>query len=298
MRAPRKTAGHGRAGGPARRPARGLLLALPLLILLVVFFAVPVLRLVEESVHGRGGSLTTRNYGDFFGTPAYRLILLRTFAVAALCTAVCAVFAYPYAYLMTVAAPKVRRVLLVLVLLPFWTSLMVRTYAWLVLLQDTGPLRAALDALGLGGIGLLRTTTGVLIGMAQILLPFMVLPVYNNLQRIDRSGLLAAQSLGATPCRAFWRAYFPQSLPGLFAGSLLVFILSLGFYVTPAILGSPQNSMMSQLIVRQVTERLDFGSAGAMAVVLVVTTFLFIAVASRFGRVRGAFGASEPHRER
>jgi putative spermidine/putrescine transport system permease protein len=213
--------------------------------------------------------------------------------VAGMCTLICALFAYPYAYLMTLSTPRVRRLLLVLVLLPFWTSLMVRTYAWLVLLQDAGPIRALLDAVGLQGVGLIRTTTGVLIGMAQILLPFMVLPLYNNLQKIDRSHLLAAQSLGATPRRAFWRAYFPQSVPGLFAGSLLVFILALGFFVTPAILGSPQNSMMSQLIVRQVSERLDWASSGAMAVILVVMTMICLALASRFVRVQRAFGGGE-----
>jgi putative spermidine/putrescine transport system permease protein len=272
---------------------KGLHLAVPLLVLLVVFFAIPGLELVRRSFFDSSGSLSLDSYVSFLETPAYRKILLRTFVVAALCTVICALFAYPYAYLMTLSTPRVRRILLVLVLLPFWTSLMVRTYAWLVLLQDTGPLKSALNAIGLGGLELIRTTNGVLIAMTQILLPFMVLPLYNNLQKIDRSDLLAAQSLGATPRRAFWRAYFPQSLPGLFAGSVLVFILALGFYITPVILGSPQNSMMSQLIVRQVSERLDWASGGAMAVVLALLTLGCIVVASRFVKVQRAFGGVE-----
>jgi putative spermidine/putrescine transport system permease protein len=273
------------------RRLKGVPLAVPLLVLLAVFFAVPVLELVRRSFLDADGATSLHSYADFLGTAAYRTILFRTFFVAVACTVICILFAYPYAYLMTLASPRLRRVLLVLVLLPFWTSLMVRTYAWLVLLQDTGPIKAALGSVGLGDVQLIRSTAGVLIGMAQILLPFMVLPLYNNLQKIERSDLLAAQSLGATPRRAFWRAYFPQSLPGLFAGSVLVFILALGFYITPVILGSPQNAMMSQLIVRQVTERLDWASGGAMAVVLGVLTLVFIALMNRFVNVQRAFGA-------
>ncbi|WP_063842791.1 ABC transporter permease [Sphaerimonospora mesophila] len=274
------------------RRLRGAHLAIPLLALLVAFFAIPVLELMRRSFLDADGALTMQSYADFLGTPAYRTILFRTFFVAVICTVVCVLFAYPYAYLMTLAGPRVRRVLLVLVLLPFWTSLMVRTYAWLVLLQDTGPIKAALEAIGLGQVHLIRNTAGVVIGMAQILLPFMVLPLYNNLQKIERSDLLAAQSLGATPLRAFWRAYFPQSLPGLFAGGVLVFILALGFYITPVILGSPQNSMMSQLIVRQVTERLDWAGGGAMAVVLTVLTLVFVGLMSRVVNVQQAFGGT------
>lgn len=271
----------------------GLLLSLPLLLLLAAFFVMPVFDLGRQSLVDPEGGVTVDSYQDFLGTPAYRNILYRTFFVATACTMICLLFAYPYAYLMTITSNRMRRILLILVLLPFWTSMMVRTYAWLVLLQDSGPVKAALDAIGLGGMPLIRHTNGVLIGMAQVLLPFMVLPLYNNLQKIDRADLLAAQSLGATPRRAFWRAYFPQSLPGVFAGSILVFILALGFFITPAILGSPQNAMMSQLIVRQVSERLDFASAGAMATVLVVVTLVFVALATRVVNIKQAFGGVE-----
>jgi putative spermidine/putrescine transport system permease protein len=268
----------------------GFLLSIPLLLLLTAFFVLPLFDLVRVSLVDPEDGVTVQNYQDFLGTPAYRRILFRTFFVATACTLICLLFAYPYAYLMTITSARMRRILMILVLLPFWTSLMVRTYAWLVLLQDTGPVKAAMDIFGLGGIPLIRSTSGVLIGMSQILLPFMVLPLYNNLQKIDRADLLAAQSLGATPRRAFWRAYFPQSLPGVFAGSLLVFIMALGFYITPAILGSPSNALMSQLIVTQVTARLDFASAGAMATVLAVVTLVFVALATRAVSVQSAFG--------
>lgn len=277
-----------------RRPARSRgLWVLPLILLLGIFFAYPVLTLFRESVSGSGPmGLGLGGFQWFFESDAYRTILLRTFVVAATCTVICALIAYPYAYLMTITTPRLRRLLILLVLLPFWTSLMVRTYAWLVLLQESGPVKSLLGAIGLDGVQLIRNPTGVLIGMAQILLPFMVLPLYNNIAKIDRSHLLAAQSLGATPRRAFLRVYLPQSLPGLFAGSLLVFILALGFYITPALLGSPQNSMMSQLIVERVSRLLDFGGAGVMALVLTALTLVVVGIASRFLSVQGAFGGA------
>ncbi len=291
-------------GGQTSRPATRAkkfdptwLLAVPIVVFLVFFFLFPVYELARRSFFGLDGEFTLFAYQDFFATPAYVTILLRTFWMAFASTLICAVLAYPYAYLMTIVSVRQKRILLILVLLPFWTSLMVRTYAWLILLQDTGPIKALLSVLGLGSVSLIRSTIGVLIGMTQILLPFMVLPLYNNLTRIKRTDLQAAQSLGATPSRAFWRVYFPQSLPGLLAGGMLVFILSLGFYITPVILGSPQTSMMSQLIVRQVSERLDWASGGAMAVVLGLLTLLIVGIAVRFIGLRGvSTGSTESKR--
>src|SRR5690606_5084387 len=137
----------------------------------------------------------------------------------------------------------------------FWTSMLARTYAWLVLLQDNGPVQALLQSLGLT-IPLLRNPAGVLIGMVQILLPFMVLPLYNTMNSIDARLIHAAQTLGANKLKTFLRAYFPLSLPGLMSGGIIVYVLSLGFYVTPAILGSPQTSLLSQLIVQEISQRL------------------------------------------
>lgn len=270
----------------------GTVLALPLLVLLVVFFALPVVVLLSASFRGVDGGLSLASYADFLGNRVYVQILLRTFLVAGLCTVICAVIAYPYAYLMTLVSVPVRQVLFLAVLLPFWTSLMVRTYAWFVLLQENGPVRALLAVIGLGEVPLLGSTFGVLVGMTQILLPFMVLPLYNNLQGIERSHMLAAQSLGARPVQAFLRVYLPQSIPGIFSGSLLVFIIGLGFYITPVILGSPQNSMMSQLIVTQISSRLDWASGGAMAAVLTLITLIIVGVAGRFVNVGKVFGGS------
>jgi putative spermidine/putrescine transport system permease protein len=167
------------------------------------------------------------------------------------------------------------------VLVPFWTSLMVRNYAWLVLLQDGGVVNDWLEWVGIGRLSLIGNVTGVVIGMSQVLLPFMVLPLYASLSTLDRRLLLAAEGLGAHPALAFARVYLPLSLPGALAGALMVFVLSLGFYITPALLGSPQNSLLSQHIVSQVNSLLAWGRGGAMAIVLLAVTFVLLAVAGR-----------------
>jgi ABC-type spermidine/putrescine transport system permease subunit I len=180
------------------------------------------------------------------------------------------------------------------VLVPFWSSLLVRTFAWEVILRDTGIINRTLAQLGLitSPLPLLRETYSVLIGMSQILLPFMVLPIYTVMRRIDPEYGKAAANLGAPPITAFRRVFLPLSLPGVVAGSLLVFILALGFYITPAVLGSPKNTMLSEFIVlKATTGSLDWGLASAMAVVLLVLALVVLLVASRFVRLRDVFGS-------
>jgi putative spermidine/putrescine transport system permease protein len=286
--------GSARGSGSGRalsrlRPDRWSVLVLPALALLLITFAYPVFDILRRSFTEPVAGL--ENYRMFFETPAYVTILRRTFVTAAIVTVVSLVLGYPYAYLMTIVRPRWRLVLLAVVLVPFWTSLMVRTYAWIVLLQDTGVVNDVLDALGIGRLSLIRNTVGVTIGMTQILLPFMVLPLYSTMQGIDRRLLQAAEGLGARPLTAFLRVYVPLSLPGVTAGVTLVFILALGFYVTPALLGSPQNALLSQLVVQQVSQLLNFGGGGAMAAILLVATLVLFALVSRVIRPGRAFGA-------
>ena len=181
---------------------------------------------------------------------------------------VCVVAGYPYAYAMTVVGPKVRLILILCVLVPFWVSGVVRTLAWVILLQDSGVINSIIRSVGLGPIKLIRTQTGVVIGMAQVLLPFMILPLYAVMRTIDLRLMQAARSLGARPARAFLQVYVPLSLPGLYAGAIIVFILALGFYITPALLGGPRSTMLSTLIQNQVLSLLNWGKGGAMGVVL------------------------------
>jgi putative spermidine/putrescine transport system permease protein len=259
--------------------------AIPLAVIAAVF-AYPVVEMFRLSftdfVAPADGGFA--NYEWFFGTPAQLTILWRTIACSLLVTALCLALGFPYAYLMTLVSLRWRIVMLALVLMPFWTSLMVRNYSWIVLLHDQGPIVSAFDDLGLGTPRLLGTTTGVVIGLTQIMLPFMVLPLYSSLSRIDRTLLLAAHGLGARPPVAFARVYLPLAVPGILAGSTIVFVVGLGYYFAPALLGSPQNSLLSQQIVEQVSKLLAFGRGGAMALVLLVLALVLVAVGERASR--------------
>jgi putative spermidine/putrescine transport system permease protein len=175
-----------------------------------------------------------------------------------------------------------------IVLMPFWTSLMARTFAWVVLMQKDGPLDSIYAVFGLGSGRLLGSTTGVTIAMTQVLLPFMTLPLYASLNGIDRRLTQAALGLGARPVVAFLRVYFPLSLPGIAAGAALVFILALGFYVTPALLGSPQESMVSQLMASRVQDLVQFGAGGALGTIVLVVTLVLLALVSRLAKGNSA----------
>ena len=266
-----------RAANTSRRaPLRALLLLLPAYALLLGVFAYPVLesmlRSVTEPEPGLG------NYVWALENSQNVDVILRTFGNALVATLVCLLLAYPYAFLMTMVGPRARAVLVIISLIPFWTSLMIRTFAWIVLLQDTGVVNALFELFGLGPFKLLRTNVGVLIGLSQVLMPFMVLPLYAVMSGIDGRLVTAARSLGARPSVAFLRIFLPLSIPGIAAGSLMVFIQALGFYVTPALLGSPSDSMLAQQIYAQVSSLLEWGRGGALGVILLLATFLLLGV--------------------
>lgn len=265
------------------------LLALPVAAYLLVVLIVPLVILLARSV--TDPTLGIDHYRTIFASPTYTKVLLNTFVTAIAVTLVTLAIGFPYAYLMTLASGFWRNLLLVLVLVPFWTSLLVRSFALVLLLRDTGVVNETLQAIGLieSPIPLMRNFTGVLIGMVQVMLPFMVLPLYATMRSIDRRLLHAAEGLGARPAFAFWRIFVPLTKPGVLAGSLLVFIQSLGFYITPSLLGGPQNVMLGELIVQQVSNLLQWGFASALAVVLLAVTLLLLAIASRFVDIRRMF---------
>ncbi len=290
-----KSAASGRKAGAGFRRwlewQRVALLA-PAGVFLIVFFGYPMTKMLGLSFSTDASGFTLENYVWFFETSVNVTVLVRTFTTAMIVTVVCVLVGYPYAYLMTVVGPRWRAVLLILVLVPFWTSLMTRNLAWLSLLQPSSTIATVTRKIVFGELQLLGTVTGVVISMSQILLPFMVLPMYATLRNIDRRLLAAAEGLGARPSVAFVRIYLPLSAPGVVAGSLLVFVLSLGFYLTPALIGSPQNSLLSQLIVNQVSRVLDWGRAGAMAMVLLVAAVVLIWLASLATRRNAALTSS------
>ncbi len=191
---------------------------------------------------------------------------------------------------MTRVGDRARAVLLVIVLIPFWTSVMARNFAWLTILQRGGPVHTVLTWIGLGDVQLVGSQIGVTIAMSQVLLPFMVLPLFSALSGIDRRLLLAARGLGSSPIVAFWKIYWPLSRGGVMAGLILVFTLSLGFYVTPALLGSPQQSLIAQLLAQRTTQLLDFAGAGALGMLVLVITLGLVAWANRIGGTVSAIG--------
>ncbi|WP_413874241.1 ABC transporter permease [Albidovulum sp.] len=257
-----------------------VLLTLPAVLLLVVALGYPLAQVVARSFTDPEPGLG--NYVWFFSRPVNLTVFWRTFEVSGWVTLICLVLAYPYAWLMTAVGPRTRLLMVLCVLVPFWVSGVVRTLAWVILLQDSGVINRMVMALGFEKLRLIRTQTGVIIGMTQVLLPFMIMPLYAVMRGIDLRLLQAARSLGARPVLAFLQVYLPLSLPGVLGGSVIVFILGLGFYITPALLGGPRATMLSTLAQQQVLQQLNWGRGGAMGVILLVSTLVLLAVAARF----------------
>ena len=197
-------------------------------------------------------------------------VWVRTFWISAAVTILCVLLGYPVAYLLANLPLRYSNLLMILVLLPFWTSLLVRTTAWVVVLQTEGVFNDLLMALNIidERVQLIFNRFGVLVAMTHILLPFMILPIYSVMKNIPPSYERAARSLGATPWTAFWRVYFPQSLAGIGAGGLLVFILALGYYITPALVGGPTDQMVSYFIADHTNRSLNWGLASALGGIL------------------------------
>jgi putative spermidine/putrescine transport system permease protein len=247
-------------------------LVAPAAALLLVVFVYPVfwllLRSFSDPVWG------FQNFRILIDRPVYLRALWNTVVVSGTVTFFCLILGYPLAYTIAHAGPRLRRLLVFAVLIPFWTSLLVRTFAWMVLLQQKGLINQTLLQLGLidRPLTLIYNRMGVIIGMVHILLPFMILPLYSVLTRIDPSYTSAAASLGASPVRNFLRVYLPLSLPGVLTGTVLVFVVGLGYYITPALLGGPGDTMIAQLIEAQVAEFGRWGLAGALALILLLGT--------------------------
>ena len=212
-------------------------------------------------------------------------LLWRTLVVSLVITVTCLILGYPVAYLIANTSPTRSNLLLLLVLVPFWTSLLVRTTSWIVLLQNQGVVNDLLVAIGMigedGRVALVYNMTGTLVAMTQILLPFMILPIYAVMRTISPLHLQAASSLGATFLQGFGRVYWPQTLPGVAAGSLLVFILSIGYYITPALVGGRTGQLISNMIAYHMQQSLNWGLAAALGVILLVCVVLLYLVYDR-----------------
>jgi len=227
------------------------------------------------------------------GASANRLIMFRTFLVAAIVTVACAAIGLPYAMLAAAVTGWKRNLLLLAVLVPLWTSLLVRTTAWFVLLQNEGLINGALLAMGLidRPLPLIFNRIGVVIAMTHVLLPFMVLPIYSVLLSVPRNLMQAAASMGAGPLRAFWRVLLPLSLPGVLSGSLLVFMVAIGYYITPALVGGANDQMISSVIAFYATGTANWGLAGALGLILLLITMILYLIYGRLSKSPQLLGA-------
>lgn len=248
-------------------------LSLPAFCLVTVILIIPFAWLAWMSLYDASGALSAENYARLL-RPAYVDSFLTTFKVAAIVTVVCVVLGYPVAYLLSQLSDRAAQILMIFIILPFWTSVLVRTYAWLVLLQRQGLINTWLVNLGLISepLPLVNNMTGTIIGMVHIMLPFLILPLYASMKTIDPVLMRAAANCGASPAQAFRQVFLPLSLPGVATGVALIFVLCLGYYLTPALLGGGRVAMWSTQIADMIAKFANWGAASALSVVLLVVT--------------------------
>jgi len=265
----------------AQHPYGLYILLLPSLVWLVLFFIIPVSMVLLSSLAERGThggivwKLTLSNYGALTKL-LYGKIFFNSASIALMTTVVCLLLSYPLAYYLAKYHLRWRNALLLLLVVPFWTNFLVRTYAWKFILRTGGVIDSLFQVIGLPGPDLLynHIQLSVLIGLVYGYLPFMVLPIYASLEKIDTALIEAAQDLGATSWSAFWRVIFPLSLPGVIAGSILVFIPSLGAYITPELFGGGKYLMVGNLIGQQFAGSLNWPFGSAISFVLIAIVLL------------------------
>ncbi len=277
------------------RPGRltPVLLLLPCLVWISFFFLLPLALMVWRSFAAQGFSFAS--YSALFTSPLYTKVMMTTVKMACIATVLSLIFAYPVAYALTISGGALRALILVFVFIPYWVDIIVRTFSWLILLGDHGLINKMLVALDIvrTPLQLLYNPFSVLIAMVQILLPLTTVILFGAMLRIDRTLITAAKIHGASGLQAFRAVFFPLSLPGVYAAALLVFVLSLGFYVTPALLGSPRETMIAQTIMVEASELLDWNAASAAGFVLLLITTLIAAIYNRYFSLDRLWGGSD-----
>lgn len=267
----------------------GFLAGLPAYVYLIIFFAIPFLIVGVYSFATRSATGATRltdwNIDSYIKLvdPLVVQIVWRSTWIAGLTTLICLVVSYPFAYFIATRSPKIRNLLLVLVMIPFWSNFLVRTYAWRFLLGTDGPIAAITEQLGLGTVRLLFTPSAVMIGLIYGFLPFMILPLYAAIERMDWSLVEAARDLYADSKTAFWKVTLPLTKPGIIAGSLLVFVPSFGSYVTPEILGGAKTLLLGSYIVRQFQQARNWPFGAALSIVIMAIMMAALLIRQRTG---------------
>lgn len=259
---------------------RLLSLSAPGLLIVVVLLVIPVGWLFALSFVA-GGEWSAANFARIITYPAYLTIFKTTVVLSVVVTVACVVLGYPVAYALTLVPSRIATLGLAIITIPLWTSILVRTYAWLVLLQRRGLINSFLMDMGVldEPLRLVHNFTGTAIGMVHVMLPYFILPLYATMRSIDRDLAPAAASCGASPIQAFWRVFFPLSLPGAMAGAVLVFIMGWGFYITPQVLGGGRVIVIAMKIQENISVYSDWGASSALGVILLVVVFLLFALA-------------------
>lgn len=250
------------------------LFVLPAVVFTVFAFVLPLLGVLRQSLLTDSGQASVQAYVTLFHSRLFYLSALNTLAICAIATVATLLIAYPMAYYLAGATPKRRSLLMILVLIPFWTSILVKSFAFTVLLGEGGVVNHILGWFGIGPIKLLFNQTGVVIGMSHFLIPFMVFPILSSLLARPPELVKAARIMGASNTRIFFRIVLPLSMPGVAAGALMVLILSLGFFIVPAMLGGSKNMMLGNLVDFYTRESLNAPMASAISMVLLVVAVM------------------------
>lgn len=265
-----------------------MVIAIVMCIIMALYF-IPIVRMVAAGIYDSGTGLSLGPLNTVLGNDFYRNVVLNTVRISAIVTALCVLLAYPVSYMMAVARGRRLQIILFCVMLPLWMSVVVKTYAWLIILQKKGVVNAILDMSGLveQPLSLVFGDFAVIIGSVHMMLPFMILPVYASLRRIDPSLYKAAMSLGATPSRAFLHVILPLSLPGVAAGGLIIFVLELGFFVTPAVLGGGRVLMIAPIIQKQLDSFSNWGVVAILSTILLAIAVVAVIISEKLiGKAR------------
>ncbi|MEA5009025.1 ABC transporter permease [Clostridium tyrobutyricum] len=256
-----------------------ILILLPLLFV-VAFAFIPMIKLFKLSFIDQNG-FTLQYLSQVFTQKIYMQVILLTLKTGVIVTVLSIILSYPVAYfIVKTKSVRAKKVVLLIIMIPFWISLLVRTFSWIIILQDQGILNTLLIHIGLINkpLHLLYNTKSVTIGMVHVLFPFMVLNIYSSMENIDMQLVQVAQIMGAKPIKAFWQVFFPLSIPGILSGSILVFVLSLGYFITPSLLGGSQNMLISTLIQNNISATLNWPLAASLALVLFIITMALLIV--------------------
>lgn len=269
-----------------KRVSASFWLIVPAMIVVGIGFNLPLIGVLVNSLMDRSGHFSIGAYSILMDASVYAKVLSNTFRIAVITTLCCALLGYPLAFWLRGLEKKWQMIGLAAIVIPFWISILVRTYAWIVILGNSGMINRSLQDFGwiATPIPFLYNELGVIIGTVNVLLPFLVLPLFAAMLKIDDRLLQAAQTLGASQWTVFWRVFFPLSLPALFAGAILVFILTLGFYITPAILGGGRVPMIANMLDLLINQMPNWELASSISIVLLAMTMILFALYLRINR--------------